>query len=543
MSVDLETQIHNLFDEISADQAPVTLDEMTNLRLSSEQVRPLGVLVRTSGPALQRTWGAAVAAGITVLVLIGGIALLNQATDSEPPVGGSIATTIVPETVPVEPVEPESILTPGDRPEPCESPSTWSRVCDSSAGFDGAAMFSVTAGGPGFVAVGGSGLDYYTRQRLADFSVGFEVELPIGAPDAIVWTSADGLNWSRVPNDAVTFGGDGRQQMFSVTSGGPGLVAVGTDGQFADGEADAAVWTSPDGFSWTRVLRDDKVFGGPGEQRMVSVAAGGPGLVAVGFDGRLDNGETNAAVWVSPDGITWSRVPRDEAVFGGEGIQKMLSVSTGGPGLVAVGLDGQDGEYYQEATGYIDPASADAAVWTSPDGFTWTRVPDNEPIFGGPGIQQMVSVTAGGPGLVAVGSSAADPAASYGDYVDAAVWTSSDGWTWSRVPHDPEVFDKSYESPGQPTNWLGNEKMTSVIAGGPGLIAVGFTGLDDLGWDAAVWTSPDGFIWSLSPRPDSTDLSVRNQSYDRMLSVAMSGSRLVAVGEDHSPLVAAVWNN
>ena len=40
----------------------------------------------------------------------------------------------------------------------------------------------------------------------------------------------------------------------------------------------------------------------------------------------------------------------------------------------------------------------------SEDGISWTRVPDNEAVFGRPGeFTYMSSVTAGGPGLVAVG--------------------------------------------------------------------------------------------------------------------------------------------
>ena len=38
--------------------------------------------------------------------------------------------------------------------------------------------------------------------------------------------------------------------------------------------------------------------------------------------------------------------------------------------------------------------------------------------------------------------------------------------------------------------------MRSVTVGGPGLVAVGLSGFEQLGWDAAVWTSPDGFTWS-----------------------------------------------
>jgi len=60
-----------------------------------------------------------------------------------------------------------------------------------------------------------------------------------------------------------------------------------------------------------------------------------------------------AAVWTSPDGLVWSRVPGDEAVFGGPDNQEMKAVVVGGPGLVAVGLDHSDGD-------------DDAAVWVSP---------------------------------------------------------------------------------------------------------------------------------------------------------------------------------
>ena len=200
----------------------------------------------------------------------------------------------------------------------------------------------MTAGGPGLVAVGFDN----TNDNI----------------NAAVWTSVDGITWSRVPHDDAVFGGDSDPAMISVTAGGPGLVAVGSDG--VDGSfdsLDAAVWTSVDGITWSRVPHDDAVFGGSdGGQRMRSVAAGGPGLVAVGRDEASD--DINAAVWTSVDGITWSRVPHDDAVFGGDGDQTMSGVAAGGPGLVAVGGGGPDGD-------------SDAAVWTSVDGITWSRVP------------------------------------------------------------------------------------------------------------------------------------------------------------------------
>ena len=56
---------------------------------------------------------------------------------------------------------------------------------------------------------------------------------------------------------------------------------------------------------------------------------------------------------------------------------------------------------------------------TIPAGVTWTRIPHNTTIFGGPNWQGMSGVVAGGPGLVAVGYDDS------GGYMDAGVWTSS----------------------------------------------------------------------------------------------------------------------
>jgi hypothetical protein len=278
---------------------------------------------------------------------------------------------------------------------------------------------------------------------------------------------------------------------------------------------------------------------------MVSVTAGGPGLVAVGNDGAAGYEQANAAVWTSGDGFTWTRVPDDEAVFGGRYRQRMLSVTAVGAGLVAVGSDGHPIDRYE-----IELA-ADAAVWTSPDGLTWSRVPHDEAVFGGPGRQQMNSVTVGGPGLVAVGSSeeekvGPEDAADESAFVnhDAAVWTSPDGMTWSRVPHDEAVFGVS--------NGRGDltEVMLSVTVGGPGLVAVGFDSADQCEWGAAVWTSPDGLIWSQVPSANTCDDRDNEQGeddeyyvYQQMLSVTDAGSGLIAVGWEWTEGPgAAIWN-
>jgi hypothetical protein len=242
-------------------------------------------------------------------------------------------------------------------------------------------MRSVVAGGPGLVAVG-----------VGDTG------------GAAVWTSVDGITWSRVAHDEAVFGGG---EMNSVTVGGPGLVAVGSAGVAAVSAGVAAVWTSVDGITWSRVPHDEAVFSTTGNQvmsrvqKMNSVTAGGPGLVAVGWSGVGDFSSVlrdpgSAMVWTSPDGITWSRVAHDEAVFGtADKAQGMTSVAVGGPGLVAVGT---------ERVGQDEAVGVRAAVWTSVDGITWSRVPHDEAVFGAETGQWMWGVTAGGPGLVAIGN-------------------------------------------------------------------------------------------------------------------------------------------
>jgi len=386
-------------------------------------------LDESATPAPRKRRAAVLAVAAAVLVVIGVVVVPDQNDRKLETETGASATT------------PDAVPSPTPPPQEGAGPPAafveslgyrWSRVANESVKFN-SRIRGVTVGGPGLVAVGHS-----------------------GEGTAAVWTSVDGVTWSRVPHDEAVFGdageidaGAGGIGMESVTVGGPGFVAVGGPDWWDTGDQNAVVWTSVDGVTWSRVPDDEAVFGGTGPQRMMSVTAGGPGLVAVGYDEFFQDSE--AVVWTSVDGVTWSRVPHDEAVFGGG---YMTSVTAGGPGLVAVGTGASD-------------TDGDAAVWTSVDGVTWSRVPHDNAIFGGQGEQQMWSVTAGGPGVVVVGmegycdSSECMP--SPNGYVPA-VWTSVDGITWSRVPHDEDVFGEA-------------NSVQSVTAGGPGLVAVGSGGV------------------------------------------------------------------
>jgi len=312
--------------------------------------------------------------------------------------------------------------------------------------------------------------------------------------------------WSRVLDGSLVSAGD--QEMRDVAVVGSTLVAVGThhSGEADDPSGwDASVWVSSDGINWTRVLNEPSLEVA-GYQAMHSVVAGGPGFVAVGVDNR--DADSDAAVWTSPDGWTWTRVVHDEAIFGGPDMQAMSAVASGPLGVVAVGED---------VPGWR------AAVWFSPDGLTWTRVPHDESLFGSPAYPVISDVVAVGDRFWAVGSAALS-----GSDV-AAVWISSDGVTWERVPHDEDAFG------------IIRRRMTAIASFSGGLVAVGIAA----GGRAIVWTSQDGTDWPRISDSDFGGLSPYGGSSAMYGVVALHGGA-VAVGRSDGPdgdSQAAVWGS
>ena len=368
----------------------------------------------------------------------------------------------------------------------------WSRVPHDDAVFSGSSEVLnndvvVLELSMSDVAVGGPGL----------VAVGMEEWPDVGTPSAIapsepvVWTSVDGTTWTRLPHNEAVFGSAG---IGGVIAGGPGLIAVGSRSVVRGVVNDAVVWTSPDGITWSQVPHDEAVFG---SANMNSVTPFGSGYVAVGGTGTGQIRSGNAVAWTSPDGMTWTRAPHiEKTTAGSTGQEGMSQVAAGSAGLVAIGHEWSDRE---------EPFSP--PIWNSRDGISWSRVTDDE-AFEGAAIG---SVLAGGPGFVVAGSVGGD----------AAVWTSPDGIIWSRVPHDEAVF--------------GGSEIASVARGGPGFVAVGSAGPD-----AAAWTSTDGITWSRVPHDEAI---FGAQPGVGMSSVVAFGSEIVAVGDSGGDWDrdAAVW--
>jgi hypothetical protein len=138
----------------------------------------------------------------------------------------------------------------------------------------------------------------------------------------------------------------------------------------------------------------------------------------------------------------------------------------------------------------------------------WTRIPPNAELFG-PNFE-MSAVTAGGPGLVAVGSAEVDRRIGRHDIsAVGAIWTSSDGLQWRRVAQSQ----------------TGYGAINDVAAGTDGLVAVG---ADATFTNGAVWTSPNGEVWNRLPM----DRAVFGRA--AMSAVAPFGSGFVAIGDSIS---------
>jgi hypothetical protein len=255
----------------------------------------------------------------------------------------------------------------------------WTRVVADDA-FAGVEMLDVAAAPGGFVALGMA-----VRDEAAD------------RPHAAFFRSADGRRWERL---ADVPGADDTYPEW-LTGGEDGVVATGTD---ADGGT--VLWRSADG----RVF-DRRTFDEPVADELTDPHLSSEGIVALG------SGNRPPLLLQSSDARTWTDAPIDPApetsatrlIFGDWGYLVQ--------GVWDPGCDATAAECEQRSIG-----------WWSPDGRTWTRLPDRDtPIGNGASIV----VPAGDHGVVAIDG--------------ASAWASPNGWGWQPLPEPGDgsmvVFD------------------------------------------------------------------------------------------------------
>ena len=122
-----------------------------------------------------------------------------------------------------------------------------------------------------------------------------------------IWRSEDGRDWKTAavePLDDAWVEEGYHGAVLDVIGGGPGLVAVGTF-MAVDGWMTSVVWTSPDGLSWSRV-RDPGTFE---RSHMERTASWRGTLLAFGCALATPTDCGSAMVWASTDGRVWTRTP------------------------------------------------------------------------------------------------------------------------------------------------------------------------------------------------------------------------------------------
>jgi hypothetical protein len=248
-------------------------------------------------------------------------------------------------------------------------------------------------------------------------------------------------------------------------------VAPSPSAATAVGPAPAGPWTA------VRWVRLGKTPLGP---HNVTVLGWSGGYVALQQNGGSDENGNELPVVIqtsaSPDGLTWSA----PTTMNASGLKGMIEVSTiveGPHGLLALGFP------FGDTCGGPEPL---AALWTSPDGSTWTRVPLPKDFRTG-----TVAAVEGGPaGFIALGTKA--------DGETQGIWTSGDGAAWRARPL-PKISSGTLVLDSVASFDDGFVLSGAVLGeggcGGPGHI------------HGATWVSADGSSWTRASLPGASTVA------------------------------------
>ncbi|MFM2106284.1 MAG: hypothetical protein RL338_1316 [Chloroflexota bacterium] len=154
--------------------------------------------------------------------------------------------------------------------------------------------------------------------------------------------------------------------MGAVTWGGAGFVAVGID--LVPGVTGVA-WRSDDGTRWIRAP-----LPGTERARPAGIAWTGGRYVAIGVDEAPT--APRMAVWTSPDGLAWTRLPDGPAFAIGDYLDTGEYRAWAGPASLSLDEAGRllaAGRVCVGGRRYGDPIDCAGAIWRSDDGTTWTR--------------------------------------------------------------------------------------------------------------------------------------------------------------------------
>jgi hypothetical protein len=315
----------------------------------------------------------------------------------------------------------------------------WSPAVGATAAVFGrqglATLSGVTAGGDGWLAVGG----------------------PVAGapPHPIVVSSADGRTW-RTMDGAKAFAVPGATTN-AAASDGRGYVIVGD--RLSHGHPVAAAWWSPGPGNWNPAGDAHKgaLEGSGAATSMLAVTAGPSGYVAVGADGA------SPAVWTSPDGRAWRLADLPVPPGAGSAVLRYVTVS-GGRIVVAGTVAGTAG------TAALFAVSADG-------GNTWAQT--QVPLPGGNGA--ITGLTSTASGFVAAATAGAPGA------FDVVVLRSADATAWQRIT----LAGTGLSGPGV-------QEITALTTSGGNLLGAGFTATQ-VAEHPTLWIAPPAPVATAAP--------------------------------------------
>ena len=291
----------------------------------------------------------------------------------------------------------------------------------------------------------------------------------------------------------------------------------------------------------------------PGTQQLTSVTHGPMGWLAVG--GVTASAAEHPVVVVSADGASWQAADGERA-FTGPGLFTQ-SAAANGRGQVIVGYQ----KIKQVQAGRVVSVRTVAAAWWSASLTGWQRAGDGSAgALDGAGNRQMLAVTAGQAGFVAVGAHGSQPSA----------WTSADGRTWRQVDlplpvgatravlqHVASIgrtvaaVGTAVTTTGQPVpfaassanggaTWAesalpapaGLTSVTALTAAGRTFTATGTYGSTPGHQNVVVWTSPNGSAWHAA---EPAGQGLTGPGIQAITSLTASGNTLTGVGFSASP--------
>ncbi len=389
---------------------------------------------------------------------------------------GSVAAVLVAATLALNVAVAPSV---GQRPALPATPGAWQRVV-LDAGVEGRVGALATGPRGLLAAVGdGDGSRLYFSADGRDWTlVPADQHGPIGqnggalvATDhgfllvgAEVLASEDGLSWQRIA-DPTTEPDLGAGTPSAAAAAGPGVVAVGSDNK---------AWYSTDGIEWTlaavppppdepsqleRPLDRTKT---QGAVEMQGVAVSGTNLIAWGISIWVHDDDSATFVpvlWASTDGVSWTRVDAPQWTY---------PKVAGGPDGFAVASN--DGAVW---------LSADGRSWerVAEDAFGPSRWPDLRDDEGFKVEMHLRSIVAGVAGYIAAGADGVCLLRCAS--AETVIWTSPDGRSWARLPEDDRFmapngagagvavawgsdFIVGGESDDRPTIWISGPEPTAA---------------------------------------------------------------------------------